>query len=846
MTAVLHELDGTVPARASRRHGRWPDAAAVLWLVAVAVVGLAPTLSRGSVLGPYDLVATWGLGKVPGVVPHNTLSGDQISQFVPWATLAWKEVHAGHLPLWNPFNGLGGPLAFNFQSAAFSFPMLVAYLFPVKLVYTVYVLVKIVVAGTGVYFLARVVGAGPLAAALGGTIFELSGAFAGWAGWPMTTVLCMLGWTLGAGVLVVRHRGRLRDIALLAGSVALAAYGGHPESLGILLVATTVFMIPVLLAERHRLGSGATVVRPILALGGATLAGLALAAPLLLPGAQVIQGSVHTGRTGYQALPPHTLANLAFSGWDGFPTANSQYSGSANYYETAAFVGLIALVLGALAIASRWRRPEIRGLALGVVVLSAPVWIGPVAHLLSSVSLFKLVVWSRSLIALDGFLAVLAAVGLQTMLDRDLEGRTTRRFTVLSGVGGAAIGVLWLVNLGGHGRSHTIRLDSFRWPAVSVGALAVSVALVWWRRRRAGRPDGAPRWIAPAVAAILTAAEVSFLLTAAPHVWSSSDQSFVATPAEVALAQAIGSERVGFEDCSSVSGQSPEGILVEANDAYGVAEMEQYEAVLPTRNLTTYGRLTGRKVNAPSNGLFCPSLPTAALARDYGVAFVLAPPGAPGPAGSVPAGSIGDEQLYGIPGAGVLTLQPVGSPADDPAAIVIPVSEANLSDVSVPIDAPSASVLQLHIANYPGWHATLDGHRLALRSYLGDELEATVPPGHHRLTLTYRPGLFDQGVALAGLVLLGFALGGAVVVVRRRRRSAALRRWPTRPSVEPSGAPVGADGDGPGTDSPPVPTTVGPGRSDPAEPSGPEPDLTASPADPVSVSGSAEGTPASG
>ena len=51
---------------------------------------------------------------------RNSTTGDQIAEMIPWSNLAWLQVHPGHLPLWNPYNGLGLPLAFNWQSAVSS------------------------------------------------------------------------------------------------------------------------------------------------------------------------------------------------------------------------------------------------------------------------------------------------------------------------------------------------------------------------------------------------------------------------------------------------------------------------------------------------------------------------------------------------------------------------------------------------------------------------------------------------------------------------------------------------------------------------------------------------------
>ena len=83
-----------------------------------------PALVHGASLGPFDQLSRYGLSANPRTVVHYTGPGDQIEMLIPWTTLAWTQVHHGHLPLWNPYSGLGMPLVFNWQSASFSVPAL--------------------------------------------------------------------------------------------------------------------------------------------------------------------------------------------------------------------------------------------------------------------------------------------------------------------------------------------------------------------------------------------------------------------------------------------------------------------------------------------------------------------------------------------------------------------------------------------------------------------------------------------------------------------------------------------------------------------------------------------------
>src|ERR1039457_4857996 len=133
------------------RHHVFPQVVGIAWVIGAAMLALAPALHHGLSLGPYDILSQSGLTRASGVTPRNSASGDQIAEMIPWSSLAWTQVHAGHLPLWDPFSGLGLPLAFNWQSAVFSLPVVISYAFPLHLAYTAQIIVTLVIAGTGAY-----------------------------------------------------------------------------------------------------------------------------------------------------------------------------------------------------------------------------------------------------------------------------------------------------------------------------------------------------------------------------------------------------------------------------------------------------------------------------------------------------------------------------------------------------------------------------------------------------------------------------------------------------------------------------------------------------------------------
>lgn len=750
-------------ARALLRNGWLRVSLAVAWLVAVALVYLAPALSRGDQLGDFELLSAFGLGTKPGVPLHNVVSSDQIQEMVPWTDLDWVAVHSGHLPFWNPFAGLGLPLAFNFQAASFSLPTDVAYLFPLHLAYTVSVVVKLLIAGTGALFLARVLGVRLLAATFAGTVFELSGGFTAWLGWPQSGVYCWLGWILGAIVLAVRSTRPARSCSMLAVTVALMVLGGHPESIAITLLAAAIFAL-VLVLSGDVAGRIRAVGRLALALVGSAL----LSAPLLLPSLQVVDRSSHTTSADYYPMPAKLMVDFAVATFDGQPILHHPYEAPVNYYSAAVYVGLGVLVLAGVALVRCWRKAEVVALGTAAVVCLIVSYSRPVGRLLDHLPRFQTVMWQRAVMPVELFLAVLAAVGLQLMIDRPGERSVRVPFAVLSVAGAVLVAGLAVYTGVGHfsggGAFRHERIQSLIVPGAQAACGLVAVVLVFMAARprkktsRHARPHPA---LVPLGLALVVAGEVAFLVTATPDLWSSSSQGFVTTPAERTYEALVGDARVGFGACPSLGRQPDLGILAEANSAYGVAELAAYDPVVPTSWFQAYGDAIGDpKASAVNN--FCPSLTSVALAREFGVSYVLEPPGAAGPAGTERVATIAGEGLYRVPDSGVITVASGSSLAD------VPYTSSDPSELAFDVNVATPSVVRIHISDLPGWTASVDGHRYRLSVYDHAMMQLRLPAGRHHVSLEYYPGAWTDGLWLA--LASGVGLAGWIVTDQRRRR----------------------------------------------------------------------------
>ncbi len=761
-----------------------PDVLGVLWVLAAAGAVLAPALVHGAFLGSFDWVSQYGLSQAPGVVVHNHRAFDQVSEFIPWTNLAWTQVHHGHLPLWNPYSVLGLPLAFNWQAGTFSIPVLLGYLVPLRDAYTVQVLVTLVLAGTGVYVLGRVLRLGVLACAMAATVYELSGPSLGWLGWPIASVMSWLGWLFAASLLVVRARHRLRAIVLLAVVVACSVYAGQPDTLVLLGTALLVFLAALFISRASRFADAGPIRRPVIDTVVATVAGAALSAPLLLPGLQILPGSLRTGKSLSRAVPAQSLVLTLFQGFDGSPVAGSQWFGPATPW-TVAYVGVVAVVLAVLAVMAavklRRRRPEVIAFGAVALAMTGIVYVPVIESVLDGLPLVGGDKWFRATMPMAFAVAVLAGIGTDVLVRWHRE-RAIRRWLGWTFVAFAVLVLgLWLF-----GRGHlppmeaSIRAKSFIWPAATVLlGLGLTGGLVLVHRRRQGTGTvggrlGAGRW----AAAVLLTAETAFLVSAGAPLWSSSSTYLAPTPAESALARAVGSSLVGF-GLNTCFSPSQLGIVPDVNVALGVQEFAVYDPLIPRKYGETWRGVTGQTATlAPYAGapysVFCPAVETAAIARLYGIAYVLERKGAPGPHGSVFDQAVGDEYLYRIPGSGPATVTPIPStgklPAPTALGTVVPVSDPDPTSWRVVTDGTGPQVLRLRLSAAPGWHATIDGRPLPLRSFAGVMLQARIPPGRHVVVVRYWPSAFTAGIVLAVGCVVTFAAVFLAGSVRRRRR----------------------------------------------------------------------------
>jgi hypothetical protein len=839
-----------VPVLAARSWNRRPlaEGAAIAWLVGVGVAFLAPALSNGSALGPYDLLHLLGITATAHPSVHNAIDSDEIQEFIAWQALAWHQVHAGALPLWDRFNLLGMPYGFNFESAPFSLTVALSYAFPLGLAHTATVAARLAIAGSGAYVLGRMLRLGILPSVLGATIFELSGAFTIWVGTYEAGCYCFLGWILAASVGLLRARRRAAPAALLALCLALAFAAGEPQVDALVVVVLVVFVGVVSIARvRTPQGwSGRLAGRVLLDHALALAAGVGLAAPLVLPAGQLLVGSARSTGPYVSALPPHEIIHLLFASYSGVPTTLASYIGPNDSYVSMVYVGAIALALALAGLAWIRRRPEALAFGILVAVLVVALFFPPVVTAMRHVPGLRYFRLDLATTPMDFALAMLAAFGAQALVrarrkapsapgtpgPSGEEAHPGAEAGAASGAGaeagaasgagveagaasgaGVAAGVdpdagvrLWADRLfiagtvllaitlavfevrvgvsAGHltPKQIAVRQGSFVWPTVSVAACAlVAIARAVMRHGVGGPGTRRPRFAARAALwgdllagrigiALLIAVQAAFCIVSGAWFVSSTSNPLPVTPAVASLEHLTHGELVGIGACAE-NAFADLGIMPNVNAAYGIPEMTDYDPIMPKSYYSSYGKLTGGSTSPLVPHVFCPAISSVRVARAYGVAFVLEPPGQPGPRGTTKVAVVHGEGLYAVPGAEKVSVLPT-APAP-PGASVVSAHESVGGTWRVRVRAAARSKLIFRLTAVPGWRATMDGQPLTLHRVDTVLLEAVVPAGRHVVVLRYWPALFSAGLVTCAVTAA--LLLGAVAWEWRRRRDGGAR-----------------------------------------------------------------------
>ncbi|HUS16961.1 MAG TPA: hypothetical protein VM536_18335, partial [Chloroflexia bacterium] len=148
------------------------ELAALLVVIVFALVIGAPILAGGVPLAADTLYRGGTLQASP---VHNSTVADSALQFWPWQVFIRQSLAGGEWPLWDPHLFAGYPFLGSQENQLYYPLAWVGWLLPLAASFQVNILLHLVLAGTGMYTLARVLGASRCGSVLAGLIFGGSG-----------------------------------------------------------------------------------------------------------------------------------------------------------------------------------------------------------------------------------------------------------------------------------------------------------------------------------------------------------------------------------------------------------------------------------------------------------------------------------------------------------------------------------------------------------------------------------------------------------------------------------------------------------------------------------------------
>jgi len=719
----------------------------------------------------------------------------------PWIQVTHQELADGEVPSWNPYEGLGAPLAGNMQSAVFDPLQLASHLHPTPLVHDLSTLFALFLVAIGAYAAARSMRISPVAGVVAGCVYGLSGWFFIYSNNNWFSVFAWLPLIVACIEWTVRSTRPL-PVALLALALAGSVLVGMPEPTFIIFVAAGIYsVLRLFVGPRARTTRVAGTLR--LAVGAAI--GLMLAAPLVMLFREYIPLSYNI-HAQLGDTPPLTDAPSLFLNWL-MPKINALPSSTYAYSSNWVGIGAVALAtIGVTSARARQRFPVWPLLVIGAVT-AIQIYGGVLVAWTRFLPVWSQVLWPRfgtPVIAL--VIALLAAAGVQTVLDGEVDRRRLAfGLAVLATVGLACYVSAKSRPLGIRSSIHAFG----GWPLAVVVLAAILIVVLTVRASLAG--------------VIVVGLVVLEVLLLAPHGFYGPRENAYRTYGWTTFLSAQTAK-----DSSRVF--STDGLLYpDTAGVYGLSDLRTLDALYPDRywrlvrtfistgvsdRFTAVGPDEGApnvaanpifdllgvrylmyKTNAPSGPPAWATTQYRVVYKDKDVTIYENTHAAPRAFVAHDAHRVADMDAAmrfftrgdhaKFPDASVqVSVDPTrtavieaerGDVPDAPACAPTATSEARIvsrtaTSVKVDVDNSCAGLLVLSDQYYPGWSATVNGRNSKIYATDVALRGVFVPKGQSVVEFHYQPTSFRVGVAIWVLALLGLLLWVPLARLDDRRK----------------------------------------------------------------------------
>lgn len=740
-------------------------------LLCLLLIGLTVIAANGLYLAhvfnpnPINVVSNLGTNVVNGPAPGRFFIDPNVG-YTAQALGHRSALNMLHLrsPWWNPYEGIGTPLAGEMNSGALFPPNVLLALSTGPMYLHVFLEA---VAGIATYLLLRRLRLSRLTSTAGGIAFALNGTFAWLFHSPGNPVAFLPLALLGVEIILsdVGTR-RWRGSVVLAVALALSLYAGFPETafLDGLLIALWVLVRAVQLRRTAWKGF-------VWRIGTGTVAGLLLALPILVAFVDYLQHASVGGHGGTFAhytepgtsMPPFLLPYVYgpifawFTRSPGGP--ESVFWGSAGGYFGAALC-LFALV----GVVGRRDRALRIALATWVLVGMARTFgVGPFLALLNLIPGVKSTAFFRyAPVSWELAVIVLAAFGLEEVMAR----RSLKQLLVAGGA------IVLAALIAYRGAQPGIR-DVSAAPHVHSTALAALAWTILVAICICGIAYFAPQKARRAALGAVLVID-AFAMFIVPEFSAPRSASVDTKPVSFLVSH------LGIQRFYTLGPLAP-----DYGSYYGIASVAINDLPIPK----AYGKYINEHLDANTDpptftgfNQQSPTGPSAAAElmanlagyREIGVKYVLASTGTQIPA--APDGTIlprvftdGQVDIFQVPGALPL-FQGAGC------------TFRSVTWNSAAADCSRATSVVRRELSMPGWTAQVNGHTVPVGETQGVFQQIRLPAGASQVSFSFSPPHIN-------LAYLGFAVGCLMVLapVALRRPRTQKRALGTAAVLEPTG-----------------------------------------------------------
>lgn len=736
--------------------------------VLVPFVLLAPWLSPDRLLAPTDVLFQ-ALPDAPWVKGGNehALLNDTLYQILPWELEVRHALSEGRLPFWSDLYEGGSALWANPQAGALSPLAMAARIFPIQHHLLATLALKILVAFSGTWLLARSAGCTRASSLLAAGGFALGGGILSWGLFPVTATVAWVPW-LALGTVRLFRRPSGWVIATTAVITAAVLLSGHPESAAIGGLFAAVCGLAL---RRRAAGFG----RGFAAAAVAAVLGFGLAAPHILPFLHLVPESQRAHETLAEKMPTYDVDLLKpltwfLPGYGGLALVPANphafgrpyrepYRGPINWAESeAGYTGLVAFagaVVALFAVRDRRARPF---LFFGLLALLLAAKLLPLAHFIYAVPPLRVPAYSRFLTVGSLALCVAGAFGLDRLLFRRPPGREWPAWVALALAGAASLAVAadgWVTGLWA-ALAGTVLLATLlrkkyppRWAAVALGAVLLADLVPWGRSHLPVGPTGLFYPRTEFMAILGREAGDS-------RIWRATGGDFMLYPSLLPV--------YGMAEVRPHNPLAPMRLLRVLRAAFGFnPSMGEYFS--PLRNLD-HPLLDFLGVRAVATSVGAPASTLVPLDRGrYAPYFLLGNPDAlprwflPSGVEVLEPGAV-EPWIAGLrdPGRVALLRGEAGSwrPGLRPGGpYPVRLLAGSPGRVDLEIPAGEETLLATSIPWSAGWKARMDGQDLQILTVNGAFVGVRLPAGATRIELRFLPPGLVAGAVACGASLLG-------------------------------------------------------------------------------------------